>query len=143
MTMNTINQQRVMHWAHAIYKSGFYTWSNALTEAWTIHYLREYLSRGIVRFTYVKKDGTLREARGTNNHDIIPPSKMPKGVLARQVALGLKQPNYRSVPYYDLDKEEWRAFDVSRFHHATGITVMEEKVKPTDDTDLTDGNEPV
>ena len=91
-----------MHYAHAIYRSGLYTWSNALTEAWNIHYLRYYLRHGIVRFTYVKKDGTLREARGTNCADIIPPSKMPKGVLAQKVALGLQQPNYLSVPYYVL-----------------------------------------
>ena len=138
-----MNQTRVMHYAHAIYRSGLYTWSNALTEAWNIHYLRYYLRHGIVRFTYVKKDGTLREARGTNCADIIPPSKMPKGVLAQKVALGLQQPNYLSVPYYDLDKETWRAFDVSRFHHASGITVLDERVAPTDGTDLTDGNEPV
>ena len=134
--MTTTIQQRVMHWAHAIYQSGYYQWSEALREAWTIHYLREYLRRGIVRFTYVKKDGTLRTARGTNNEDIIPPSKLPKGILAREIALGLKEPNYKSIAYYDLDKEAWRAFDVSRFYQATGIAVMD--VLSTESTEQTE-----
>ena len=123
--MNTSNQQRVMHWAHAIYQSADCTWSEALQTAWTIHYVRQYLKRGVIRFTYLKHDGTWREARGTLNPDIIPPSKLPKGTLAREIALGLKEPNYKSIAYYDLDKEAWRAFDVSRFYQVTGITVLD------------------
>ena len=70
--------------------------------------------RGVVRFTYLKQDGSERVARGTNYGEIIPPSKMPSGALARKIALGQAEPNYCSIPYFDLDKEEWRAFSVER-----------------------------
>ena len=126
--MTTTIQKRVMHWAHTIYQSGISTWSEALQAAWTLHYVRQYLKRGVIRFTYLKHDGTWREARGTLNPDIIPPSKAPTGVQQALIDAGLAQPNYKSVAYYDLDKEGWRAFDVCCFSHATEVAVLNELV---------------
>ena len=122
--MNTTIQQRVMHYAHIIYQAGWCDWSTAVTSAWTLHYLREYLKRGVVRFTYLKQDGTWREARGTLNTDIIPPSKAPTGRQQAMIDAGLELPNYKSIAYYDLDKEAWRAFNVDCFSHATGVAVL-------------------
>ena len=118
------NQTNVMHWAHIIYQAGGCDWSTALLSAWTIYYLREYLKRGVVRFTYLKQDGTWREARGTLNADIIPPSKAPTGKQQAMIDAGLAEPNYKSIAYYDLDKEAWRAFNVDCFSHATGVSVL-------------------
>ena len=118
------NQTTVMHWAHIIYQAGGCDWSTALLSAWTIYYLREYLKRGVVRFTYLKQDGTWREARGTLNADIIPPSKAPTGKQQAMIDAGLAEPNYKSIAYYDLDKEAWRAFNVDCFSHATGVAVL-------------------
>ena len=121
--MTTI-QQRVMHYAHIIYQSPGCSWSEALQDAWTLYYLREYFKRGVVRFTYLKQDGTWREARGTLNPDIIPPSKAPTGRQQAMIDAGLAQPNYKSIAYYDLDKEAWRAFNVECFSHATEIALL-------------------
>ena len=126
--MKTSIQQRVMHYAHIIYNPATCTWSEALQRAWELHYMKELLARAIVEFTYVKKDGSERVARGTNYGEIIPPSKMPSGALARKIALGQAEPNYCSIPYFDLDKEEWRAFSVERFvqvKRVMAITLIE------------------
>ena len=122
--MKPTNQQRVMHYAHILYKTGEYSWSDALKIAWTIHYLRHYLNRGIVRFTYVKRNGELREARGTRCPELIPPSRTPSGVQQREVEQGLRQPDYSSIAYFDLDKEAWRAFDIRMFVEAKGVAVV-------------------
>jgi len=65
--------------------------------------LRSELKKRIVRFTYYKKDGSLREAVGTRNPSVarekyaqeIP---APKGDFTNENA------------YYDLDKHAWRSF---------------------------------
>ena len=122
--MKPTNQRRVMHYAHILYKTGEYSGSNALKIAWTIHYLRHYLNRGIVRFTYVKRNGELREARGTWCPELIPPSRSPKGIVQAEIEQGLRQPDYTSIAYFDLDKEAWRAFDIRMFVEAKGVAVM-------------------
>jgi len=65
--------------------------------------LRSELKKRVVRFTYYKKDGSLREAVGTRNPEVarekhgeeIP---APKGTAINENA------------YYDLDKHAWRSF---------------------------------
>ena len=65
--------------------------------------LRTELKKRIVRFTFYKKDGSLREAVGTRNpsvarekaRDEIP---APKGTYINENA------------YYDLDRHAWRSF---------------------------------
>ena len=64
--------------------------------------LREDLSKGAVKFSYMKKDGSVREAFGTTNMNFIPIEQQPS------------DPDYIGNPnqirYYDLDKKEWRSF---------------------------------
>ena len=122
--MSTSIQQRVMHYAHHIHNTTTGSWSQALRQAWEIHYLRHLLARGVVEFTYIKQDGTTRTARGTNYGEIIPPSKMPSGALARKIALGQAEPNYCSIPYYDLDREAWRAFSIENFVQVTRVAAI-------------------
>lgn len=65
--------------------------------------LRSELKKRVVRFTYYKKDGSLREAVGTRNPTValekyaqeIP---VPKGTAVNENA------------YYDLGKHAWRSF---------------------------------
>ena len=108
-------QQTVMHHAHIIYNAGGCNWSEALQAAWDLHYLRRWFALGVAEFTYTKQDGTIRTARGTLCTELIPPSKTPKGTLEREIELGLAQPNYKSIAYYDLDKEDWRSFSIEKF----------------------------
>ena len=129
-------QQRVMHYAHELYnnvivfptKPAGERWKECLEQAWELHYLRYLLAHGVVEFTYLKRDGTMRTARGTNYLDIIPPSKQPNGHQQLMIDAGMEQPNYKSIAYYDLDKEDWRAFKVINFvqiNRMTAITPIE------------------
>ena len=72
------------------------------------------LNKGIVRFTYRKVDGTIREAVGTRNLDI-----------ARD-ALSIYIPNPKTgrtnpTAYYDLEKEDWRSFKAENVIAINGI----------------------
>ena len=62
---------------------------------------RELMRKGEVKFKYTKKDGTMREARGTLNMDIIPEKDHPKG-NSYELRTNL-------LIYFDLDKEAWRS----------------------------------
>ena len=81
--------------------------SQALKYAWWFEDFRDKLATGIYRFSYVKKDGTIREAIGTLNEDFIPTDQLPKGTA--------KNINYESFSYFDLLKNEWRSFRLDLF----------------------------
>ena len=104
-----------MHYAHIIYQSGTGSWSEALQRAWSMHYIRWYMQHGVLQFSYRKRNGELRQARGTLCNKIIPISKHSTGKRQALIDAGLEQPNYSSIAYYDLDKEAWRAFSVADF----------------------------
>ena len=67
----------------------------------------EELKIGIKKFSFTKVDGTIREAQGTRNIDIIAEANsLPKGVI---------KDNDNVIRYYDVDKVEWRSFKVDNF----------------------------
>ena len=65
--------------------------------------LKKRLHEGIVEFTYIKKDGTERKAKGTLNLDTIEKlgGKLPTGQI---------NPPSWTTRYFDVEKEEWRSF---------------------------------
>lgn len=67
---------------------------------------KESLRNGVVEFSYEKKDGTIREAKGTLNSDIYGEENKPKGT-------GFEVPD-NIVKYYDLDKVGWRSFNFDK-----------------------------
>lgn len=71
-----------------------------LTES--LQYLKEKMHYGEAAFTYLKKDGSERTARGTLNVQVMGKENFPKGV------------DYNKNPdvtrYYDLNSEGWRSF---------------------------------
>lgn len=69
--------------------------------------LKEKLQNGIVHFTYKKKDGTMRTAKGTTMLDLIPKENHPKGGVSN------KPEDY--VCYWDLDSNGWRSFKNTNF----------------------------
>ena len=83
-------------------------WSDRVKMGWYYVNLRKWLSEGIVTFSYWKKDGSIREAKGTLNELLIPLDQRPKGSP-------LATPNYDAVSYFDLDKQGWRSFSVTCF----------------------------
>ena len=84
--------------------------------------LRKALNEGIVIFEFVKKDGTLRHARGTTCPDLIPTDNMPQGKRTPQ-----EQALYDRtvVTFYDIDKKGWRSMRIDTiwdFHRALKLT---------------------
>lgn len=63
--------------------------------------LRLKMKDGVVEFEYLKKDGSVRTARGTLSKQIIPDYDVSKNNRTR---------NRTVFPYYDVDKGEWRSF---------------------------------
>ena len=64
--------------------------------------LKQELHKREVKFSYWKKDGSVREARGTLNSEVYGKDNEPTG-------------NGRPIPenqvrYYDLDVQGWRSF---------------------------------
>lgn len=73
--------------------------------------LRHNMSHSVVKFSYKKKDGTIRSARGTLCERIILErgGEMPKGT-------GETPDNV--FPYWDIDAEAWRCFKKVHFIEA-------------------------
>ena len=61
----------------------------------------EMLHNGIVEFQFIKKDGTLRQAKGTLLKEYLPEPK--EGTKSRKSSDNV-------VVYFDLDKNEFRSF---------------------------------
>ena len=75
----------------------------------SIDELRQALHEGIVRFEFIKKDGTLRYARGTTNPDIISSDDMPQGKRTAQQKAAYDR---QTVAFYDIDKKAWRSMRI-------------------------------
>ena len=117
MTTNT-DKRRICHMAKAIFDAdNSIEWPDCMKRAWDFHWFRQQLVRGIVNFRYWKADGTLREARGTLLMDVIPEDKRPKGTSTHK-------PNYKNMAYYDLDREDWRSFDINHYEGQNRSTTL-------------------
>lgn len=66
--------------------------------------LKSMLTKGVVKFQYTKKDGSVRTAVGTLKSDLI---KKPMGGVSYP-----KEAGYTN--YYDIEKGWWRAFAESK-----------------------------
>lgn len=64
--------------------------------------LKQELRKREVKFSYWKKDGSVREARGTLNSEVYGKDNEPIGS-------GRPMPE-NQVRYYDLDAQGWRSF---------------------------------
>lgn len=118
--MQNNNKHRVMSIAHRMYTNNLESkhsliayspqleWQNALKRAWYFERLRKALSKGVVRFSYFKADGSIREAVGTTCNLLIPTEKHPKGTSqARE--------NLISISYFDFERQDWRGFRMESF----------------------------
>ena len=81
----------------------------ALKTAWWYESFRDALNNGMARFVYRKADGTTRIALGTRSSAFIPTDKLPKGALSDT------ENDTKAFPYFDLEKMEWRSFNVLHF----------------------------
>ena len=73
--------------------------------------IRTDLLNGYVHFMYVKADASVRVALGTLSPALIPADKLPKTEKTeRDIALQENRDRLGLIPYYDLNKDEWRSF---------------------------------
>ena len=117
---NDINKlRRLMRTAHVLQKGDDdhkFGQSLALKQAWWFESFRDALANGFARFTYAKKDGSTRTALGTRSPLLIPADKAPGASPQRNGESGLRlEGNTKAIPYFDLDKREWRSFSVLNF----------------------------
>lgn len=108
--------RRLMRTAHILQKGDEdhkYEQSFALKRAWWFESFRDALSNGFARFTYYKMDGTPRTALGTRSPSLIPVDKLPKGDMSDDSATW--KDSAKAIPYFDLEKNEWRSFNVLYF----------------------------
>ena len=69
----------------------------------TVEALKDAMRKGVVKFQYVKKDGTIRTATGTLNLDIINENYSFKDSGGPD--------KYGYTPYWDIEKDGWRCFN--------------------------------
>ena len=103
---------RALRMAHLFRKDKpDYPWSDCVRRAWWFVHFRKNLAHGFATFSFWKKDGSIREARGTLSPLLIPEKDKPKGIQDSK----FKIQNYSVFNFFDLDKQEWRSFDIRKF----------------------------
>ena len=75
------------------------------TEA--INNLKSEMRKGVVEFSYTKKDGSIRIAKGTLNFEIMGEENTPKS--------GVEYDTETTTRYFDVDSEGWRSFKNDNF----------------------------
>ena len=96
------------------------TWSENVKYAWYFERFRSWLKNGIVTFSFWKKDGSIREAKATTHPLLIPLDKRPKG---NQII----NHKFETINYYDLDRNDWRSFNITHFIGFVTIYELKEK----------------
>ena len=100
MSTQVRNQLRdIMLQAWRFVKRNGMSMAEAMKCAWCNHKVRTAMMSRIVKFYFLKVDGSIREAYGTLKSDIVPPtseSNRKKNVIVQV--------------YYDTEKAAWRCF---------------------------------
>ena len=100
MSTQVKNQLRdIMRLAWSFVKKNGFSMAEAMKCAWCNYKVRTAMATRIVKFYFLKVDGTTREAYGTLKADIIP-----------QTGDGNRKKNDTIQTYYDTEKAAWRCF---------------------------------
>ena len=83
-------------------------WSDIVKYAWYLVRFSRMMRKSIMIFSYFKKDGSIREARGTLSELIIPREVTEK-------IKGQNEPNFSVITYWDIDTHDWRCFRITDF----------------------------
>ena len=96
-------RSKVMKYAHQYFNQTHKAWRLCMIKAWELYRLASKMRKGIAKFAYTKVDGSVRMAVGTL-----------VGVPAGATLNGKKhtKPSYKTMAYYDLEKESFRCFKI-------------------------------
>ena len=73
----------------------------------TIENLKSQMRNGVVEFSYTKKDGSERLAKGTLNFEIMGEENQPKA--------GVDYDSNTTTRYFDVNSNGWRSFKNENF----------------------------
>ena len=134
-----LNRARVLRMAHILHKhSPEFSWRDCVAHAWYLERFRKALNEGVVEFTFFKKDGSYRSAKGTTNLVLIPNDKWPKGEEQSQ-----SQRQCQCINYFDFDRNDWRSFQIWQFAsnfriwrltEVTALPTVSKRTKPSPNT---------
>jgi WYL_2, Sm-like SH3 beta-barrel fold len=105
-----INRSEVMRLAHSFKATGK-TWSESLRQAWAMckaTALKETLKQGVVSFSFVKQDGTIRRAVGTMNETLFTYVYKTDRHIQKELSYT------GTVVFWDLESSDWRCCRVDR-----------------------------
>lgn len=95
------NQMReIMQMAWQFVKRNGYSMSEALKVAWANFRLKLAMKSRIVKFYFIKVDGSTREAFGT----------LAQGLIPAIAGTDTRKPNDTIQTYYDTEKQAWRCY---------------------------------
>lgn len=95
------NQMReIMQMAWQFVKRNGYSMSEALKVAWANFKLKLAMKSRIVKFYFIKVDGSTREAFGT----------LAQGMIPAIAGTDTRKPNDTIQTYYDTEKQAWRCY---------------------------------
>lgn len=112
------NRSQILKNAYSLKVEKNITFGEAQRQAWATakaEALKAVLQMGVVEFTFIKADGTLRRAIGTMNTELFEP-------LFKTDAHSQKEITYTgTVVYWDLEVKGWRSTRVDRIKRIKGV----------------------
>lgn len=102
-----LENQWAFELAHRMMDEAEFDQSKALRQAYLVRELLGHLGFGIVTFEYVKRDGTLRTARGTLCQRLMPQQEADKVERHEKRERDYDRTDFA---YWDWDKKAFRAF---------------------------------
>ena len=90
----------LMKLAWQFVKRNGYTMAEAMKVAWLNMKLKAAMTKRIVKFYFIKVDGSTREAWGT----------LAQGMIPAIAGTDTRKPNDTIQTYYDTEKQDWRCY---------------------------------
>ncbi|MCC8187509.1 MAG: SH3 beta-barrel fold-containing protein [Bacteroides sp.] len=94
------NLSLIMQTAWNFFRTSGGSFSQCLRKSWANYKLVEQMQAGMVTFRFLRKDGTMRVARGTLANHLVPP-------VGRTTT---RQINDAVQVYWDIERSSWRSF---------------------------------
>lgn len=98
MLLSNSTRSKVLSLAHKLKSTGL-DFGMAQKKAWKVIRLKESMAKEVVQFTFIKKDGTIRNATGTTSNEFFTYQKKTNKITPSHL-----------VTYFDIEKQSFRCF---------------------------------